>query len=180
MRGGFQKAAIAALLPVVLLLMLPGCALRGGTNRTSIAVDEQNTVTETIVGDRQEDDYTAEELQAYIDEQIVLYNQANGEKVSLESCEIEGGQVRIVMHYATVEDYSTFNQVPCFLGTIEQAGEAGYDVDQAFTDPSGEPAVRDTLQERAKEWKIFIISEPVSVRTPVPFARKCLQACTIR
>ena len=157
-------------LPVFLAaaMTFSACSLPNSSNSTSVQVDEEGAVTETIIEEK-DGDYTEEELTDYIRQSVRRYDAGDESKVSLDSCKISGNSVTIVMKYGSVEDYSGFNQVPCFLGTLKEAPEAGYDISQTWYDEKGSPAdASDTEQisERRSEWKIFIISEPVYVRVP--------------
>ncbi|MEE8886335.1 MAG: hypothetical protein SOI56_07205 [Eubacteriales bacterium] len=145
-----------------------GCTLPNSANNTSIQVDEEGAVTETIIETR-DDDFSEEELTDYINNSIQEYDSDGDPSVTLDSCKVDGNSVHIVMKYNSVEDYSNFNQVTCFLGTIQEAIDAGYDVDQAWYDADGNAATEDDttqISERKNEWKIFIVSEQIGVRVP--------------
>jgi N-acyl-D-aspartate/D-glutamate deacylase len=107
---------------------------------------------------------TEDELKKYIGKSIRAYDASKDAAVRLESCKIDGSTVKIEMTYRTVQDYSNYNKVPCFLGTIAQARAAGFDVEQEYLDADGNKGDLGQILKRAKEWKIFIVSEPVGVR----------------
>ena len=147
--------------------MLSGCRLPTNATNTSVTVDENGALTEVIVEDRGEKDYTEEELQAYINDAIALYNAADEDpKITLESGRVENGSVRLTLKYASCEDYAAFNQVTCFLGTLKEAEDAGYTLDRSWLEPNGKEGDLDVIRERLKEWKVFIISEPIKVKVP--------------
>lgn len=162
----YRKLFLPVLLSVS--MTMSACSLPNSSNSTSVQVDEEGAVTETIIEEK-DGDYTEEELTDYISRSVSRYDAGDDSKVLLDSCKIDGNSVTIVMKYGSVEDYSGFNQVTCFLGTLKEAAEAGYDISQTWYDEDGNPAdAADTEQisERQSEWKIFIISEPVYVRVP--------------
>lgn len=147
---------------------MAGCSLPNSSQNTSLQVDDTGAVTETII-DTKDGDYTEDELASYIRDSIASYDTGEDSAVSLDSCRINGSAVKIVMKYKTVQDYSSYNSVPCFLGTLQEAEDAGYDINQTWITASGSAAGEDDLSQisaRKKEWKVFIVSEPVYVRVP--------------
>ena len=100
-------------LPVFLAaaMTFSACSLPNSSNSTSVQVDEEGAVTETIIEEK-DGDYTEEELTDYIRQSVRRYDAGDESKVSLDSCKISGNSVTIVMKYGSVEDYSGFNQVP--------------------------------------------------------------------
>lgn len=149
-------------------LGMAGCVLPNSSQNTSLQVDDTGAVTETII-ETKDGDYTEDELSAYIRKSISAYNSGDDSAVSLDSCKIDGNAVKIVMNYKTVQDYSGYNGVTCFLGTLQEAEDAGYDINQSWVTASGDAAAADDLSQisaRKKEWKVFIVSEPVYVRVP--------------
>ncbi len=160
----FNRRLTAAVSVVLLACSFTACSLPNSNANSTVAVDDEGLVTETIVESTNGDTYTEDELEEYIENEIT---QSGIGTVSLDSCSISNDSVEIVMKYDSVEDYSAFNGVPCFIGTLQEAEEAGYDIwNQTYYDSAGNVADRETLEQRAKEWKIFIVSEPIYVRVP--------------
>jgi len=164
-----KKTVRAALsLVAAVSVGMAGCSLPNSSQSTSLQVDDTGAVTETIVEDR-DGDYTEDELTSYIRDSVSAYNTGKDSAVSLDSCSVNGNAVKIVMKYATVQDYSAYNSVTAFLGTLEEAEAAGYDIGQNWMTAGGETAAEDDLSQisaRKEEWKVFIVSEPVYVRVP--------------
>jgi len=157
------------ILPAVLaaagLFSMTACSLPNSSVNTTVSLDETGAITETIV-EAKEQDFTEEELETYIKSAIDTYN-GGSEMVALDSCEASSGSVKIVMNYASDEDYASFNQVPFFAGTIREAEDAGYDVlGQDFAEANGTPADMEIVEQRAKEWKVIVVSEDIIVRAP--------------
>ena len=65
--------------------------------------------------------------------------QVNETVINEEIASDDTDTVKIEMTYRTVQDYSNYNNVPCYLGTLDQAKAAGFDVDQNDKGFSGFP-----------------------------------------
>ncbi len=161
----FRTAAV-----LFLVLTLSGsfaaCALPNNSVNTTLTIQSEGTLTEEIVEDVTDADFTEEELRAFIEDSIRQFDASENPSVSLESCTLSGNSVKITMNYASVDVYSRYNNVPCFLGTLEEARAAGYDMDQPFLDPAGAEGEKDEITSREKEWKVFVCSEPIHLKLP--------------
>lgn len=163
-----MQRRIRVLLSVILLACLfSGCTLPNSNENTTIAVDETGGLTETIIEAQNEDNYTESELKHYITESVQQYNGEDGKAVQMESCSVKNGTVKIVMKYASCTDYAKYNGMDCFVGTISDGADAGYALDDVeLLDADGNAADRSVIEERAGEWKLIVVSEPVYVRAP--------------
>ncbi|MGI6057093.1 MAG: hypothetical protein ACOYBD_08965 [Bilifractor sp.] len=145
---------------------LAGCSLPNSNENTTVSVNETGSVTENIVEAKGNEDYTEDDLKQYIENAIADYGSSDEKAVRMDSCSVDSSTVTIKMTYASMEDYSNFNHVTAFHGTLAEAEKAGYSMDQNFLDRNGNAADPDVLASRAKEWKVVILSEPVMVRLP--------------
>ena len=145
---------------------LTGCSLPNSNENTTLSVNDAGAVTENIVEAKGSEEYTEDDLKQYIETTVSDYNTSDGKAVRLESCSVDSSTVSIKLTYASMEDYSGFNHVTAFLGTLAEAEKAGYSMDQNFLDRNGSPADPEVLSSRAKEWKVIILSEPVMVKLP--------------
>ena len=143
---------------LVFSLLLTGCDAARSTT-TSLTIDENGRVTEEIVEKQGKEDYTQEELTAYIEQELELYNRGKEGAIQLNSCTVLNGDVKISLSYASCADYAAFNQVTCFLGTLQEAEDAGYEVERTWLDESGAAGDMALIRERFREWKVFIVSE---------------------
>ena len=162
-----NRMLTAALLALALAAcLLAGCTLPT-TSSTTVSLDETGVIQEEIVESQNGRDFTVEELQAYIEEQLAVYNRGKEEPpVKLENCQMENGSVRLMLKYASAADYAAFNNIVCFRGTLQEAEDAGYSMDMPWYEPDGNVGEQKIIMERAKEWKVFIVSEPVNVKVP--------------
>lgn len=159
-------AAALAVLIAVTGTSLSGCGMAVRSASTSLSIDETGKLREEIVEPQGQDDFTAEELEGYIEQEIELYNRSREGAVKLNSCTVLNGEVKISLEYASFDDYAAFNQVTCFAGTLQEAEDAGYEVERTWLEPGGTKGDMEIIRERFREWKVFIVSEEINVKVP--------------
>ncbi len=154
------------------LILLTGTALAAGgcagrePETTTLSVDEDGVLEQAIVENVEDEDFTQDELRTYIRQDLEEYQAENGgETVTLESCRLAGGIARITLQYASAGDYAAFNQVDCFLGSLQEARTAGYGFDTGFQDPAGN-AVEQSAVLGQQEARVLILEEILDVRLP--------------
>ncbi|MBR2562336.1 MAG: hypothetical protein IKE31_09375 [Eubacterium sp.] len=154
------------LLAAVLTCLVSGCTMPT-TNNTTVTIDETGKLTEEIVESQEDSEFTAEELEAYVEEALAVYNRGKeAPAITLDSCRVENKNVRLILSYANYADYAAFNQVTCFQGTLKEAEDAGYSMDMTWLEPNGQEGDLEIIRERLKEWKVMIVSEPINVKVP--------------
>ena len=165
-RKNIITAAILAVLLVLSGTVFSGCGMGVRSASTSLTIDETGKLLEEIVESQGNDDFTEEELISYIDQEIELYNRSREGAVKLNTCSVQNGEVKISIEYASCDDYAAFNQVTCFAGTLQEAEDAGYEVERVWLEPTGTRGDMEIIRERFKEWKVFIVSEEIGVKVP--------------
>ncbi|MDD3367959.1 MAG: hypothetical protein PHP50_03585 [Lachnospiraceae bacterium] len=106
---------------------------------TIVSVEKNGSVKNTIIEDFSAEYYDVEELKNLVLTEIAEYNKANGgNAISIDSLEQkkDSTDVRVVMNYATAEDYASFNETEFFYGTVAEAKEAGFSVTEPLVDAS--------------------------------------------
>ena len=159
----------AVVLPVLLLLLLAGCGKKTeeAETATTVIADGKGNLEQVIVEPLNGETYTAEELTAYITDSLAEYAEESGtENIELKECKIQEDIVTIRLTYDSWIDYLNYNQVACFLGTLEEARAAGYSFDRRFLDNEGAEAAGTTILTHGQEWKVLILEEPVQVKVP--------------
>lgn len=143
-----------------------GCAGTQDAEATTLYVDEDGMLEQVIVETVEEDAFTQEELRNYIRDDLAEYAETAGsEAVTLESCRLSGNTARITLNYASAGDYAAYNQVECFLGTEQEARDAGYNFDGSFLDGSGNAVDMNSVQI-SEEAHVLILEEVINVRLP--------------
>lgn len=132
----FTKAV--ALLMAAGILLLTSCNMNEEESAVSILKD--GTIDARIVDSFEKSYYNQEELQQKILTEAAGYNRRVGEDaISVEKVAVEDGMVKVKMTYARASDYADFNNGVFFVGSIEEAREAGYDLNKVLV------SVKDSL-----------------------------------
>lgn len=98
---------------------------------TSVSIQKDGTLKGVIVEEFNESYYDAEALTEMIQEAIADYTKQNiTAQITLESCELveNDTKVKVVINYDSAQSYTDFNSETIFVGTIQEAYEAGYDM----------------------------------------------------
>ena len=202
--GRLSAGVLAAL---ILTLLSAGCGKAADSDTASLHLDEDGFLDQQIV-ERQEssDDFTQEELEAYIEKTIAEYTEQAAQAeasltgtgdavqadsagqdaaeagdteedsrepeteeeplITLESCSMENGEIRIRLLYRSWKEYAGYNQMPCFAGTVAEARAAGYTFEGNFRDKDGEPAGAEEVLKSPGDRKVLILQEKTEVSVP--------------
>ena len=107
--------------------------------------------------------YDFEELSEDVEKAVKSYClDVNEEAVTIESLMKENDEVALVMHYQTVDDYRTFNEVLLFTGTYAEAVGEGY-LPEELHDAEGE--IADVDSEELDNLKVIVTEESVCIQT---------------
>lgn len=148
-------------------LLLTGCRGISKAEETTVTVDEDGRITQALVEDFSQENYSSQELEKEIAGLIETYNGENQSKgVSMESCQVKDGQARVVLEYASSEDYRGFNLVDFFAGTVDQAQQEGYSFDCGFLDAGKNTVAKGTVPDTCTQMQTVIVKEPTCVLTP--------------
>lgn len=94
----------------------------------TLFVYEDGSVVSTDVESFDQEQYKVEELEKYVDEQILDYETRTGkDAISLHKLKVEDGVAKLTLEYDSAADYQEFCKKPLFAGTVAEAVAAGYD-----------------------------------------------------
>ncbi len=162
---GMRKWLSLMLMISCALFSLTGCG-SAAPERTTVEVKKNGHVTHTIVEDFTESYYDLEGLKDTIEEACEAYNGAMGsELVTLEEAEVEDGVLTAVMDYRSASAYAGFNRQALFTGTVKEAYDAGYDLNQTLypAQEDGGTIGKEGLLNLPKA-HILVIREAIDVR----------------
>lgn len=132
MRSYFQKMKKVQTLLIAAAagaLLLSGCGSYDADENT-LFIKKNGEIYETNVQTYEGDQYSAEEIQAFIDEEIGAYD---GEgSVSVEKFEMEGPTAMLTTKYSDGKAYAEFNKRPFFNGKVVLAQADGFNFNVPF------------------------------------------------
>lgn len=148
--------------------LLAGCGTTIDSETSVVCVKANGNIISLDVEQFEKDYYDAEELKSYVNDAVSAYTKEHGMgTVKVEELIVEGESARLQMKYKTASDYSAFNDIELYQGTVLDAIAAGYvfDVDFARVE-SGEVAGTASKQEiyEEQELKVVIIRANMDVQ----------------
>ncbi len=165
----FKSRRAGVILSVLLLpsVLLMGCG-NSKIETTTLNIDKNGKVRSTIVEEFGESYYDLQELSDMAAKEASAYNSEYiNEKVFLESVteDEESKVVTMVMSFNSTSDYSHFNQVSLFYGTVQEALDKGYKVSDELVDKDGQNLGADALKDNLDK-HIVITTDRSNIITP--------------
>lgn len=123
------------LLMAAAALMFAACSGKHTQTRESVvSLLKDGGVTSYIEESFDKSYYDEEGLRQRILSDVVSYNKETGtDAISVEKVSVSSGKVTVEMTYANASDYAEFNNGEFFVGTPEEAAEAGYQLNVVLT-----------------------------------------------
>ena len=149
------------------MLTLSGCGEKG-QDVTSISIDKDGKVTNVICEEFDKEYYDIQELSDMAASEISEYNvEYSSPSVSLDKTELaqEDSFAKLTMSFESASDYSHFNQVSLFYGTIQEALDKGYEVSKSLVNSDGD-RIDEAFIEENKDRHIIITSDKSNIKTP--------------
>lgn len=123
-----MKKTISLLISVAVMAgLLAGCGTDYYTADSTVFVSKKGRVVSTDVEQFDTSTYKVNDLQEYVDQSIDTYNDKNDGSVKLKKLTVEDGKASLTIKYDSAEEYTGFNGIELFAGTIAEALAAGYD-----------------------------------------------------
>lgn len=150
--------------------LLSGCAGRTDVDASTVFIEKKGKIVSVDVENLDKDYYDGEELESYIKELIESYTDKNGDTVELSSFRIKDEVAKLKMEYDSYEDYTKFNGIELYAGTVLGAQADGYDFDTEFYSVSGgednnKAAKKEDVLEDDDN-KVVIIRANIDVQVP--------------
>lgn len=173
----YKLARVAGLLFAGLFLW--GCGKSGADNSkeaeaisaTSIEVQKDGTIIETITEDFKESSYDEEGLKNMMLSEVAEFNNNGQDDISVDKFEVKNNVIVVVIRYPSAKAYTEYNENPydnktLFFGTVSQAYDAGYSLDIALRSAkNGEESIGKEEILAMGDRHILISGEPVQVQT---------------
>ena len=157
-----RKIQIIAMF-VILLCVCVGCTNYAEEySENTIVVKKSGRIVEVAVEDYKDTKVKAEDLTAYISEQIQAYNEENGRNaVKQKDLMTEDmSKVKLVLQYKGIDDYNGFNSLDCKLIDYTEAEKDL--LSGSFKNPDGK-AVKKSDFKDVEGTKVLVMSEKTNI-----------------
>ncbi len=170
-----MKKMICAGFAVILCMgLLSGCSKRTDVDTSTVFIEKKGQIVSMDVEALDKEYYDEAELESYITDHVTEYTAANGETVEKIFFEVTDGIAKLQMEYDSYEDYTGFNGIELYTGTVVKAQAAEYGFDTEFCSVSkGSGDSEYALEKVSKEEvladdsnKVVIIKANVDVQVP--------------
>lgn len=118
--------------------LLSGCSKKTDVDTSTVFIEKKGKITSVDVEALDKDYYDEAELESYITDHVNDYTSENGNTVEMASFTVTDQVAKLQMQYDSYEDYTAFNGIELYDGTVVEAEAAGYDFDTDFISASDE------------------------------------------
>ncbi len=113
--------------------LLTGCGDKYEAVDSTVFIEKDGSVLSTDIESFDPATYDESGLKSFVEETIDAYTAEHGNaSVSLKDLTFEDGQAKLTIQYASVADYTAFNEIELFSGSLAEALAAGYTFDGEF------------------------------------------------
>ena len=146
--------------------LLSGCSKKTDVDTSTVFIEKKGKITSVDVEALDKEYYYEAELESYITDHVNDYTSENGNTVEMASFTVTDQVAKLQMQYDSYEDYTAFNGIELYDGTVVEAEAAGYDFDTDFISASDEDTKKvskdDVLADDNN--KVVIIKANVDVK----------------
>lgn len=165
-----MKKWIRALCVLAVMMLLAGCGTSFKPTVTSLYIHKNGKITQAIVESFEKEYYSLTEFESMLQKEMDTYNQKFGEeRIKKDSLEIKNDTLYLLLEYEDADTFSQYNEEYCFVGSVEEAEEAGLSFNMVFKDADYEEY---TAEEAARgEDSVAVLKEEgvVQLQKPVKY-----------
>ncbi|MCD8325171.1 MAG: hypothetical protein LUC90_00360 [Lachnospiraceae bacterium] len=154
---------LTAMLAVTVMIISSGCGTVSldAVSQDTIGLAKDQSLTYTIVADFDEEYYDVDELTAMAEAET----EESGLGIRVSSAEVTDNVLSFTYEMDSADDYQTFMETSCYLGTIASAFSDSYKLQVTVT------SVKDQFQITLADvshtdYSLFIWNEIIAVRCP--------------
>ena len=117
-----------------ILFGMTACSSPAGEVGTEISVLKDGSIHMQIAESFDKPYYDKDELQQSILEEAASYNREMGSgNITVEKITVEENVAQVKMNYASAADYAAFNECIFFIGSAQEAVDAGFDLNTVLS-----------------------------------------------
>ncbi len=153
---------------VVSVFCLTACGMLSKTEETTVKFEKDGVVVNTIVEAFDEKRYDVDDLQDMVMKEVAAFNATSDAKgITVDKIEVKNGHVELVMTYSSAGQYSEFNGNILFYGTVQEAVDAGLNLDiQLVSTGKDKTTIGKNELLNMGDSKLVIVEEAMVVQMP--------------
>lgn len=145
-------------------VLAAGCGKGDNVKTTTLYVEKDGTVVQAITEAMDKSYFNEKDLDQWVEDYVKEYNkEAKKEAIQVKKSEVEEKKAKVTIEYASMEDYSAFNNVEAFEGTVAKAQKEGYDLNREFKSAKGKPSITMDEIDGSEEYHIIVLEESQTV-----------------
>lgn len=151
---------------LAIMIITTGCSEKElEANIDTVFIEGKTNIIGAIVEPFDKPYYNGDELQRFIEDELAFYNsEAGAGEITINKFEVTDKAAKVFLQYTSYIDYANFNGIEFFVGTVEEALEAGYDFDENFLNYAKLTKVsKDDVTEKKKS-KVLITDEDIVIQ----------------
>ncbi|NLZ80917.1 MAG: hypothetical protein GX913_03835 [Clostridiales bacterium] len=156
-----KKMQYIVFILLVIVIMATACSEKKlEANTDTVFIEGKNNIIGALVETFDKPYYNGDELQRFIESELALYNsEIDSTGIIVNKFEVTDEAAKVFLQYASQTDYAKFNEVEFFVGTVEEALEAGYDFNEDFVNYTKLTKVSKEDVTEKKKNKVLITDE---------------------
>lgn len=177
-----KKLSLFGLL--IISSILVSCSPTNDKLENQVTIQKDGKIIGNTIEEFGNSNYSVEELQELLDQEIVTYNNKAGvDSIIAKPLELmeDKNETKVYLHttYKSAADYEAFNNVTLFIGSIEEAIGQGFDLNVSLVDAKDPTEIiKINKLENPEEWTLLITDDLIKVKTPGNVAY-CLPEITV-
>lgn len=166
-----MKKWMSMLCILAVALAMSGCGSSFQPSVSSLYIQKDGRLTQAIVESFEKDYYSLTEFESMINKEIDTYNRNYGEgEISLKQLELKDQTLYLELDFSDADVYSAYNEEYCFVGTVEEALEAGLSFQMDFKDADYEDySGADVTAKKSQHVAVLQNEGIVQLQSPVKY-----------
>lgn len=133
MEKDMRKKIIAISILVLMLGLCTGCGKKYEAKKSTLFIESDGGVVSKDIEAFDTHEYSKSKFEKYVNSRIDSYNdQVDSKAIKLKELEFKNDMVSLTLSYKSYKDYSKFNNIELFVGSISDAIAEGYSMDTNF------------------------------------------------
>ena len=142
------------------VLVLTGCKASFDPSVSSLYIQKNGKVTSAVVESFEKDYYSFSEFETMIQREVENCNSMFSEPaIDIERLELKDSTLYLLLSFQDADAYEQYSEEYCFVGTIDEALDAGHSFDLLFKDAEYTEYSTPEVTEKKDDHVVIVQSE---------------------